>query len=158
MISRASKAVLQISACSLACSCLFFAGCEDKNLPSDSNGILRDRLRAAKLITVSSEKDAALERVAEDAAEEADGKIVLEAITEISQTGIRNSAAANVAPLLVQAGKTKDAIEVIGLINDTSLRNKMLTQIATEPGKVSLVRRIAAYAKSWFRRARSSGL
>jgi len=133
MIDKVDKTAVQTIACLVTCCCLFFsAGCKKKSPAPESNAALQDRLRAATLITVSSEKNAALEKLAGDAAKEGDGKIVMEAIAEINQTSIRNSAAANAAPLLVKAGKTKDAIKVAELINDTSLHNKVLAEIAKQ--------------------------
>ena len=133
MIDKADKTAAQTLACLFACCCLFFlAGCEKKSPTSESNAAFQDRLQAARLITMSSEKNTALEKLAGNAAKEGHGKIVMEAIAEINQTGIRNSAAANAAPLLANAGQTKDAIKVVWLINDTSLRNEVLAKIAEQ--------------------------
>ena len=119
--------------CAAHCCCLFFPiGCRKDNPASESTTNLQDRLQAAKLITVNSEKNGALEIVVADAAKQADAQIVIEAITEINQTSIRNAAAANAASLLQKAGKTKDAVKVAELINDTSLRNKVLAEIAKQ--------------------------
>ncbi len=108
---------------------LFLVGCT-KEPPASSS--LKDRLQAAKLITVSSEKNAALEKVAADAAKQGDGEIAHQAIIEISQSEIRNSAAADTATLLAKSGKVKEAVKVAELINQTDIRNKVLAEIAKQ--------------------------
>jgi hypothetical protein len=131
MADKVEKTIAQAVAYTVICCCLFLSiGCQKKNPTSVSNSSFADRLQAAKLINVSSEKNAALEKLAADAAKEGLGKIVTEAIDEINQTEIRNSAAANAADLLVKAGNIQDATKVAELINVTSLRNEVLAKIA----------------------------
>lgn len=133
MADKIEKTAAKIVAYTVICCCLFFpVGCRKKIPASDSNSSFEDRLQAAKLINVSSEKNAALEKLVGDAAREGLGKIVVEAIAEINQTEIRNSAAANAADLLVKAGKIQDATKVAELINVTDLRNEVLSKIAKQ--------------------------
>ena len=133
MTDKVEKTIAQAVAYTIICCCLFLPiGCRKENPTSESNSSLADRLQAAKLINVSSEKNAALEKLAADAAKEGLGNVVIEAIAEINQTSIRNSAAANAADLLVKAGKIQDATKVAELINVTSLRNEVLAKIAKQ--------------------------
>ena len=133
MADKVGKTVAKIVAYTVICCCLFVpAGCQKESPTSEGNSSFEDRLQAAKLINVSSEKYAALEKLAADAAKEGLGKIVTEAIAEINQTSIRNSAAANAAELLVKAGNIQDATKVAELINVTSLRNEVLAKIAKQ--------------------------
>lgn len=133
MIGKVNKTVAHtIALVSICCYVLFSVGCCKKIPPPESISVLENRLKAAKMITFASERNAALEKVAGDAVKERNVKVCMEAIMEINQTGIRNSTAASTASLFAEAGKIKEAIKIVELINDTSLQNKMLTEIATQ--------------------------
>jgi len=50
----------------------------------------------------------------------------------MSLSTVRNSAAEITAPLLAKKGKTEDALAVAKMINSSTLRNKVLAEIATQ--------------------------
>ena len=119
----------------IVCCCLsalFMCGCKGEAPNAENGGTVEGRLEAAKQITSSTEKNAALVEVARIAAEAGHGKIVMEAISEMSLSTVRNSAAETTAPLLAKKGKTEDALAVAKMSNSSTLRNKVLAEIAMQ--------------------------
>lgn len=119
----------------IACICvsiLFMLGCDQGAPTTESEQATQTRLEAAKRIASSTEKNAALVEVARIAAEAGEGKIVKEAISEMSLSSVRNSTAETTAPLLAKKGRTEDALAVVKMINSTTLRDKVLAEIATQ--------------------------
>ena len=113
-------------------SALLMPGCDRGTPITESEQATKTRLEAAKRITSSTEKNAALAEVARIAAEAGQGKLVREAISEMSLSSVQNSTAETTAPLLAKKGKTEDALAVVQMINSTTLRNKVLAEIATQ--------------------------
>ena len=130
---RTAKAITAFLAGCLCLGTLGLGGCEKRtSLQAEGSKDFQGRLKAAKMISTSSEKNAALEGLAIMAAEAGETKVVTQAISAINLSSARNRAAERAAPLLAQGGNTEDAISVVKLITDTRVRNRVLAVIATQ--------------------------
>jgi len=132
MKTKVSKLTAALLTTCIGLSVFCLCGCDRKTPSTEDASALQGRLKAAKLITSSTEKNAALEELAKIASKAGHGQIVVQAISAINQSSTRNSAAESAAPLLAKTGEVDDAIAVVKLISHTSIRNKVLAEIATQ--------------------------
>jgi hypothetical protein len=104
------------------------AGNQDAKDGQGSN--LAARFKAARAITIFSEKDAALAKVAEDAAQAGDVDTVQKCLGEITVFQLRDDTAYKAALTLAKAGKTDAGTEVEKSISVFSRRDEALGKIA----------------------------
>src|SRR5687767_12108941 len=88
------------------------------------------RLEAAKSIFDSNKRDAALAKVAADAAGAGEGEIAKQAIQKIFSSSAKDDAAYNAAIGLTKAGKSKEAKGVADQIFDSNRKDAALAKIA----------------------------
>ncbi len=99
---------------------------------NQSESELRLRMEIANKITDIKMKNDALSSIAAIAARAGNVDIMKEILGQINEIQLKNQTARTCAIELVQANKTKDALEIIyALINDLKLRNEILMHIAT---------------------------
>ncbi|HEX5223428.1 MAG TPA: protein kinase [Verrucomicrobiae bacterium] len=91
---------------------------------------LRNRLEAAVSIVGNTERDAALGKVAQDAARAGEVKIVKDALQSIIGSEERDQTALASVRLLAQAGLRKPAIEIAKSIAGTERRDLALSELA----------------------------
>lgn len=91
---------------------------------------LKGRLDAATKITNSTERNEALQTIAEDAADAGISEIVIKALEGITNSSTRNDVAADCALRLAKKGETKGATTVAEGITNSTKRNEVLGKIA----------------------------
>jgi hypothetical protein len=98
---------------------------------SQNSSALAARLQAAKAITFTNERDAALGAVARDAAALGDGEITKAAIAGMTFVNEKDKAASDSALKLAAANQHAAATEVAKMITFTNLRDITLKKLAT---------------------------
>jgi hypothetical protein len=91
---------------------------------------LKGRLEAANKMTNLTDRNQALQSIAEDAATAGAAEIVTAALEGITNLGLRNDTAAECALRLARRGDTKAATTVAESITNLSKRNEVLGKIA----------------------------
>lgn len=89
-------------------------------------GSLSDRMEAIQSIESPPRRDSNLVRLATDAAREDNVAIAEQALGDISNSSMRDSAAQMAATMLAQAGKTGDAYAVVAMITNPQHRRLTL--------------------------------
>lgn len=97
---------------------------------SDKLADFAGRLEAAQSIFDSNKRDAALAKVAADAATAGEGEIAKQAIQKIFSSSAKDEAAYNAAIGLTKAGKSKEAKAVADQIFDSNRKDAALAKIA----------------------------
>lgn len=106
------------------------AGCSREAPRPQTAEQLKGRLEAANGITNSTEKNAALKAVAEDAADAGAADVAAKAAEGITQSTTRNEVAEACARKLARRGDTSGAKAVAELITNTTKKNEVLGEIA----------------------------
>ncbi len=101
----------------------------DANAAADSENFA-GRLEAAKAIHDSNKRDAALAKVALDAAEAGEGEIAKEAVKTMYSNNAKDDACYNAAVALARVGKGKEAKAVADLMFSTNRKDEAMTKIA----------------------------
>ena len=115
---------------------LYQPGTTNRELPADDAATadtrekLTERLDAASSMNDVSQRDGPLAVVAMDAAKAGEGEIVKKAITQMYDYPRRNKTAHDAALALAKLGLRKPAIEIAKGINDYSIRNQTLSELA----------------------------
>ena len=91
---------------------------------------LASRLEAAATISGTVEKDAALAKLARDAAKSGKADRVGEILGQITGNSERDQAALESVRLLAQRGMRKSAIEIAKSITGTTIRDMALSELA----------------------------
>ncbi len=89
-----------------------------------------NRLEAALAISLLDQRDAALTKLAKEAAEAGDEKVVAEAVKNIHFLDQRDSTAATCARALQKAGKEAAAVALAKTISVIDLRDQVLSGLA----------------------------
>jgi hypothetical protein len=119
-----------------ACGCRYRTTPAGVNSGSGSSGSKQDsvsfsgRLEAAKAIFDSNKRDAALAKVALDAAEAGEGDVAKQAVKSIFDSNSKDKAAYNAAVALTKAGKANEAKAVADMIFDSNRKDAAMTKIA----------------------------
>ncbi|MGP8202188.1 MAG: protein kinase domain-containing protein [Limisphaerales bacterium] len=95
-----------------------------------SRETLRGRLAAASVIYEAEPKDKSLAAVAADAAKAGEVDLVKDALQNMYETSRRNQAAHDSALLLAKRGLREQAIEIAQSINESSIRDQTLSELA----------------------------
>jgi len=95
-----------------------------------SRETLRGRLAAASVIYESGPKDKSLAAVAADAAKAGEVDLVKDSLRQMYETSRRNQAARESARLLAGRGLREQAIEIAQSINESSIRDQTLSELA----------------------------
>lgn len=117
----------------LAGAFLLTLGCNpssDQGAKSGDGSNFAARLEAAKAISLSSERDAALAKVAEDAANAGEAETVKKCLQEIGLSSLRDDTAYKSALSLGKVGKADAANEVAKSIGLSSRRDEALSKLA----------------------------
>ena len=95
-----------------------------------SADVLESRLQAAAMMTEFDGKNTALTRVANDAAKAGNIRVTTEALQQINDFTARSQAGLAAVRSLVKRGLRKLALEVAKTIQDLSIRNQALAELA----------------------------
>jgi hypothetical protein len=116
----------------LASAVVFGGGCNSSPQPEAKGGDTNfaARFEAAKAMTVVTDRDAALAKVAEDAAAGGDAETVKKCIREINVLTVKDDTAYKAALSLAKVGKTDAATEVAKSINVVTRRDAALGKLA----------------------------
>lgn len=104
----------------------FAVGCQDSSEISEFQG----RLDAALALESETDRNNALAQCAETSANAGDGEIVKEAIANISEKTIRDVLGLKCSRILARSGATSTATEVAENIDNPTMRQNALKEIA----------------------------
>jgi len=106
----------------------------DTAAPADTNNISRDalanRLEAASMVNDAPTRNKSLGTVVTDAARAGEVEIVKQALNQFHDFYARNQAALEAVRLLANRGMKKQALEIAKTINDASMRDQALAELA----------------------------
>jgi hypothetical protein len=91
---------------------------------------LDDRLQAARLMTLTNQRDKAFVAIATDAAKAGDVEIATSALHEISNGATRENSAEQAVTLLARKGLRRDALNLAQEISNQTTRNRVLEELA----------------------------
>jgi len=91
---------------------------------------LGDRLEAASMMNSNSARDKSLATVAGDAAKAGEVEILENSLRQISSVSLRNQTTLSCARALAKRGLRKQAIQMASSMDDTTLRDQALSELA----------------------------